>query len=192
MKAITYDRFGPIDVMHLAEIPWPRPGKGQVLVKVRAASLNVIDARVRNGMMGLLAGKKFPKVPGSDLSGVVEEIGPGVTDFNIGDAVYGAADPLKGGALTEYVTLPATQLAPKPKGLSFEEAAAVPVTGLAALYALRNLGKVEAASSVLIHGASGPVGLFAVQIAKDMGAEVTAVAGTAGMEVVRSLGADTN
>lgn len=191
MKAFAYDQFGPLDVMHLAEIAEPKLAKGQLLVKVRAASLNVIDLRVRNGLMGPLVSKKFPKVPGSDLSGVVEEVGPGVIGFSPGDAVYGAADPLKGGVLTEYVVLPATQLAPKPEELSFEEAAAVPVTGLAALYTLRDLGKVKTGSEVLIHGASGPVGLFAIQIAKAMGAKVTAVAGTSGVAAVRSFGADT-
>lgn len=190
MQALTYDRFGPVDVLHTSDIAIPKAGKGQVLVQVRATSINVIDSRVRDGFMGILVNKRFPKVPGADLAGVVSEVGVGVSSLKAGDIVYGANDPLKGGAFAEFAAVPASQLAPKPEILSFEEAAAIPVTALAALIALRDLGKVKRNDEVLIHGASGAVGLFAIQIGKAMGARITAVAGTNGVEAVRDFGAD--
>jgi NADPH:quinone reductase-like Zn-dependent oxidoreductase len=190
MKAIVYDRFGPVEVLHAAELPTPTAAKGQVVVKMRVSSINVIDSRVRKGLMGLLVNKKFPKTPGADVAGTVAEVGPGVTNLKIGDEVFGAVDPMKGGALAEFVVVPAGQLAAKPPSLSFEEAAALPIAGLAALLALRDLGKTKAGDKVLIHGASGAVGLFAVQIAKHLGARVTAVAGTGGIAASKSAGAD--
>lgn len=190
MKAIAYDKFGPVEVLHAAELPKPTAAKGQVVVAVRASSINVIDNRVRNGLMGPLVSKKFPKVPGADVAGVVTEVGPGVTGVKAGDAVFGAVDPMKGGAFAEFVGLAARQLAPKPASLSFEEAATLPIAGLAALISLRDLGKLKAGAKVLIHGASGAVGLFAIQIAKHMGAHVTAIAGTSGIAAVKDAGAD--
>jgi 2-desacetyl-2-hydroxyethyl bacteriochlorophyllide A dehydrogenase len=190
MKALTYDHFGNADALHVSDLPKPVPGKNEVVIAVRATSVNVIDNRVRQGTMGPLVNKKFPKVPGSDVAGVVTEVGADVGDFKVGDAVFGAVDPFKGGAASEYVKVPASQLAMKPKALSFEEAASLPIAGLAALYSLRDLGKVSAGSKVLIHGASGAVGLFAIQIAKASGAHVTAVAGTSGLAAVKDMGAD--
>jgi NADPH:quinone reductase-like Zn-dependent oxidoreductase len=190
MKALSYDTFGGVDVLHMAELPIPQPRKGQVLVAVRATSLNLIDARVRKGLMGVLVNRRFPKVPGADVAGIVAAVGPGVTAFKVGDAVFGAVNPFTGGSLSEYVAVPDSQLAVKPSGLSYEEAASLPIAGLAALQAMRQLGQVGAGSRVLIHGASGPVGLFAVQIAKRLGAHVTAVAGTQGLTAVRKAGAD--
>lgn len=190
MKAITYDQFGPVEVLHSAELPTPTAAKGQVVVKLRASSINVIDSRVRKGLMGPLVNKTFPKIPGADVAGTVAGVGPGVSNFKVGDAVFGALDPMKGGAFAEYAAVPAAQLAPKPSSLSFEEAAALPIAGLAALLALRDLGKTKAGAKVLIHGASGAVGLFAIQIAKHMGARVTAVAGTGGIAAILAAGAD--
>lgn len=190
MKALAYDKFGGVDVLHAADLPAPRVAKGQVLVAVHATSINVIDSRVRNGAMGPLVNKKFPKVPGADIAGIVTEIGSGVTGLKVGDAVYGAADPMKGGAFAEFVSVPAIQLARKPETLSFEQAAAVPIAALAALLSLRDLGMVKPGAKVLIHGASGAVGLFAIALAKQMGAHVTAVAGTGGIPAVRDAGAD--
>lgn len=190
MKALAYDRFGGIDVLHAAELPKPKPARGNVLVAVRATSINVIDSRVRSGFMGPLVNRTFPKIPGADVAGTVAEIGPGVTGLEFGDAVFGALDPLKGGAFAEFASMPASQLALKPPSLSFEEAAALPIAGLAALLALRDLGKTTRGAKVLIHGASGAVGLFAVQIAKHLGAHVTGVAGTGGIAAVRGAGAD--
>jgi len=190
LKAVVYDRFGGVDVLRSAEIAEPVAAKGQVVVSVKAAALNVIDTRTRRGLMGILVNKTFPKIPGADLAGVVRQVGPSVTGIAVGDAVYGACDPLKGGALAQSVALDAGQLAIKPVVLSFEEAAALPIAGLAALGALRDLGRVREGSSVLIHGASGGVGLFAVQIGRYLGAHVTAVAGTAAMDRLRDLGAN--
>jgi NADPH:quinone reductase-like Zn-dependent oxidoreductase len=191
MKALTYKTFGSPDVLHMAELPVPEPRSGQVLVAVRATSLNLIDARVRRGSMGPLVNKRFPKIPGADLAGIVTAVGPGMTGFQVGDAVFGAVNPFVGGAVSEYVGVPENQLALKPEGLSFEEAASLPIAGLAALQALRDLGQVGAGQRVLIHGASGPVGLFAVQVAKHLGAHVTAVvSGTHGLAAVAGAGAD--
>lgn len=190
MKAVIYDQFGPTDVFRLAEVSPPVPARGQVLVSVRATTVNVIDSRVRSGLMGPLVNKKFPKTPGADVAGVVAAVGPGATAFKVGDDVFGAADPFKGGAFAESLAIPQNQLAPKPNGLSFEQAACLPVAGIAALTSVRNLGRVKAGDEVLIHGASGAVGLFAVQIAKKFGAKVTAVTGTGGLSAVHEFGAD--
>lgn len=190
MKAVIYDQFGPIDVFRLADLTPPLPAKGQVLVSVRATTVNVIDSRIRNGLMVPLVSKRFPKTPGADVAGVVAAVGLGATAFKVGDEVFGAADPFKGGAFAESIVIPESQLSRMPYGLSFEQAACLPVAGIAALTSLRNLGKVKAKDEVLIHGASGAVGLFAVQIAKKFGAMVTAVTGTGGLATVRSFGAD--
>jgi len=190
MKALSYSRFGGPEVLRIAEMPTPDPSPGHVLVAVRAASLNLIDARVRNGQMGPLVNKRFPKVAGADFAGVVRAVGAGVTGLTVGEAVYGALDPFKGGAFAEIANVPAGQLAPLPIGIGFEEAASLPIAGLAALTSVRDLGRVTAGQRVLIHGASGPVGLFAVQIAKHLGAHVTAVAGQAGLAAAEAFGAD--
>ncbi|HLG83550.1 MAG TPA: NAD(P)-dependent alcohol dehydrogenase [Bradyrhizobium sp.] len=190
MKALAYDRFGGLDVLHFAELEEPRVGPGLVLVSLRASSVNVIDNRVRAGKMGLLAGKRFPRIPGADVAGVVVETGTSVAGLKVGDSVFGALDPFKGGAFAERAAMPANQLALKPPELAFETAAALPLAGLAALTSIRDLGKVGRRVKVLIHGASGAVGLFAVQIARRLGAEVTAVAGTAGIEAAKAAGAD--
>lgn len=191
MKVISYDHFGPADAMSLAERPDPVAGKGQVVVAVHATSVNVIDSRVRDGRMGPLVSKTFPKTPGADVAGVVLAVGPGVTDFKVADEVFGAADPFKGGAFAERVVLPVGQLALKPPGITFEQAASLPIAGLAALDTIRKLGQVKAGDEVLIHGASGGVGLFAIQLAKQAGATVTAVTGTGGVTAVRGFRADT-
>lgn len=190
MKALAYDRFGSLDVLHEAELPTPLLTKGHVLVAVRASSVNVIDNRVRNGMMGPLVNKKFPKVPGADLAGIVRQVGEGVTCLKVGDVVFGAVDPFKGGAFAEVAAVPESQLALKPADLSFEAAASLPIAGIAALTSTRDLGQVKAGSKVLVHGGSGAVGLFAIQIAKRLGGHVTAVAGTAGIAAMRDAGAD--
>lgn len=189
MKALAYDRFGGADVFETREMPDPAPGKGEVVVAVRARSINLIDIRVRSGMMGPLVNKRFPKVPGADLAGEVVAVGPSVADFKLGDRVFGAADPFKGGAFAERIALPAANLCALPSALAFDLAATLPIAGLAALQSLRDLGALRAGQSVLIHGATGPVGLFAVQLAKRTGADVTAV-GSSGLDTARRLGAD--
>ncbi len=161
-----------------------------MLVAVRATSVNVIDSRVREGKMGILVNKHFPKIPGSDLAGIVEKVGPAVTRFRPGDAVFGATNPFQGGAFAEFAALPESAVAAKPAVLSFEQAAAIPITGLAALYSLRELGEIHDGSRVLIYGSSGSAGLFAIQLGKLLGGHVTGVCGTNGVELCLQMGAD--
>lgn len=191
MKALAYDRFGALDVLHVADLPDPTMRPGEVMVALRASSANVIDNRVRSGRIGPpLVSRTFPKIPGADIAGVVLRGGGGVGGWQPGDEVFGAVDPFKGGAFAERVSVPAGQLARKPPSLSFEEAAALPIAGLAALTAMDRLGRVGPGRTVLVHGGSGAVGLFAIQIAKRLGARVTAVAGSGGLAAMQAAGAD--
>lgn len=189
MKAFSYDQFGDAGVLHAAELPEPIIGATDVLVAIEARSINLIDIRVRSGLLGPLVSKRFPKVPGADFAGTVAAIGKGVQNISVGDHVFGAADPFKGGAFAERIAVPAGQVARRPNALSAADAAALPIAGLAALQSLRDLGRLQSGQSVLIHGATGPVGLVSVQLAKLMGARVTAVGG-AGLDLARELGAD--
>lgn len=190
MRAIVYRRYGGPEVLELEEMPTPVPGDGEVVVRVRAASVNPMDShlmhrpRIFRFRLGLR--RPEPKRPGADLAGVVEAVGAGVTRFRVGDAVFGTAR----GALADYVCAPEDKLAVKPGGLSFEDAAALPVAGLTALQALRDKGGLRAGQKLLILGASGGIGTFAVQIAKAWDAHVTGVCGTGNVDLVRSLGAD--
>ncbi len=190
MKAWVYDRFGGLDELHLRDLPMPASKAGEVVVRVRTVSANVIDNRARSGMMGPLVPSRFPRIPGADLAGVVSAVGPKSSRFKVGDEVFGALDPMKGGACAEYASIPEDQLASKPRELDFDQAASLPIAGLAALYAMRELGRVSRGDEVLIHGATGGVGLFAVQIARMLGAKVTAVGGGGGLERAKELGAD--
>ncbi|MFI7609727.1 NAD(P)-dependent alcohol dehydrogenase [Nonomuraea terrae] len=195
MKAYVLRSYGPPDALELTEVPKPVPGPGEVLVRVRATSVQPYDwhfmrgepyvARVMPGGPGLLR----PPIPilGADVAGEVEAVGAGVTGFVPGDAVYGMP---KGGGFAEYVSVPEGLLAPKPANLSFEEAAAVPLAAGTALIAVRDSGRVRPGQKVLVNGASGGVGTFAVQIAKAYGAHVTGVCGPRNTDLVRSLGAD--
>ena len=193
MKAVTYTEFGPPNVLQISELEKPVPKENEVLVKVRAASVNPYDWHMIRGtpflMRAMMAGLRKPKNPrvGIDCSGTVEAVGQEVTQFKPGDDVFGG----KAGALAEYLCVPATEgIALKPANVTFEEAAGVQVAGCTALQALRDSGKVEPGQKVLINGASGGVGTFAVQIAKSFGAHVTGVCSTRNVELVRSLGAD--
>jgi NADPH:quinone reductase-like Zn-dependent oxidoreductase len=192
MKAITYIQYGPPDVLQLSEIAKPIPAEHEVLIKVRAASVNPLDWHFMRGEPFVLrlmtGGLSKPKVTqlGVDAAGVVEAVGASVTKFKKGDEVYGAFR----GAFAEYACANEKKMALKPGNISFEEAAAVPVAAITALQALRDKGKIREGQKVLIEGASGGVGTFAVQIAKSFGAEVTAVCGTTKLDTSRSLGAD--
>jgi NADPH:quinone reductase-like Zn-dependent oxidoreductase len=194
MKAIVQDRYGGPDVLEFSDIDRPVPNDNEVLVQVRAAGLHRGDWHVMTGLPYLIRlvvpdlGLRKPKVPvrGMDLAGRVEAVGPNVTRFQPGDEVFGWAD----GAFAEYAAAPQDQLAPKPANLSFEQAAAVPTSGFAALQGLRDSGEIQPGQQVLIIGAAGAVGLFAVQLAKTFGAQVTGVASTTQLELVRSVGAD--
>jgi len=195
MRAIIQDGYGvPRQVLRLGEIEAPSIGPDGVLVHVRATSVNTPDWSTVAGVPYVLrlgSGLRRPKrqVRGSDVAGVVAAVGQRVTDLAPGDDVLGSTRA-KAGTFAEYAVVPAAQLVPKPPGLSFTDAAASVMTGLAALVALRDTGKVGAGTRVLINGASGGVGTMAVQIARALGAEVTGVCGTGNVELVRSLGAD--
>ena len=191
MKAIVYERYGSPDVLEVRDIEVPSVSDGGVLVRIRAASANPYDWHFMRGkplLMRLLFGLFKPKAHGlgADLAGEVEAVGKDVTRFRLGDAVFGEG----AGAFAEYASVPERTLALKPASLTFEQAAAVPMAGLTALQSLRDGGKIQAGQKVLILGASGGVGTFAVQIAKSFGAEVTGVCSTKNVEMVRSIGAD--
>jgi NADPH:quinone reductase-like Zn-dependent oxidoreductase len=190
MNAIAYHQFGALEVLQMETLPPPTPDAGHVLVRVHASSVNVIDSRVREGKLGILVNKHFPKIPGSDLAGIVESVGSAVTRFRPGDAVFGATNSFVGGAFAEYAAVSEAAIAKKPASLSFEQAAALPVTGLAALYSLRELGGVQSGSRVLIYGSSGGAGLYAIQLGRILGAHITAVCGTSGVALCRQMGAD--
>ncbi|MEH7239478.1 NAD(P)-dependent alcohol dehydrogenase [Bacillus sp. JJ1562] len=195
MKAIISESYGSPDTLKLSEVATPTPKQNQVLVRVHASSINF-------GNLVLLTGKPLPArlafgfrkpkypIPGGDMAGIVEAIGEDVTQFLVGDEVYGDLSSSGWGAFAEYVVVDEKALALKPNNVSFTEAAAVPMAATTALQAIRDKGKVKAGQEVLIHGASGGVGTFAVQIAKAFGAEVTAVVSTRNVDIVRSLGAD--
>lgn len=191
MRAVVQDRFGDSDVLELRAVPRPTPGRDEVLVRVRAAG---VDRGTWHTMVGLplvarpVLGWRRPRnaSPGRDVAGVVESVGSAVTGFAPGDEVYGTVD----GSFAEWVVADPGRLARKPANLSFVEAAAVPISGMTALQAVREQAEVRPGQSVLIVGASGGVGSFAVQIAKADGAVVTGVASGPKLDLVRSLGAD--
>ena len=193
MKAIVYDRYGPPDVLELKEIETPEPRDDEVLIRIRAAAANQADRRLMRGdpfLVRIGKGLRRPRraaILGSDMAGEVESVGRGVTRFRPGDEVFAEVDD---GGFAEYISFPERMLAHKPGNLTFEQAAAVPMTGLTALQALRDRGRIVAGQRVLINGASGGVGTMAVQIAKSFGAEVTGVSSTRNLDLVRSIGAD--
>jgi NADPH:quinone reductase-like Zn-dependent oxidoreductase len=189
MKAVVYEAYGPPEVLKIVEIEKPEVADDEVLVRVRASSVNIAEWY---GMTGLFlarlgGGLVRPKDTrlGTDFAGVVEVVGKDVSNFKPGDEVFGGSN----GAYAEYVTV-GKEIAPKPVSITFEEAAAVPMAGLTALQGLRDYGKIQPGQKVLINGASGGVGTFAVQIAKAFGAEVTAVCSTRNIECAYWLGAD--
>jgi NADPH:quinone reductase-like Zn-dependent oxidoreductase len=190
MQAILHDRFGPPDVLELREVGEPRTGDGEVLVRVRAASVNPADWYAVQGIPWIARpqmGLRRPRSnrPGLDLAGVVAAVGGNVTRFRPGDEVFGTGT----GTLAEYVAAAEDALVLKPANLLFEQAAAVPVAALTALQGLRDKGRVQPGQQVLINGASGGVGTFAVQLARALGAEVTGVCSTRNLDMARSLGA---
>jgi NADPH:quinone reductase-like Zn-dependent oxidoreductase len=195
MKAFVYEKYGPPETLRLAEVDKPAPDADHVLVKVRAASVNAADWHVLRGKplfsratLGLLRPKR--QVLGVDIAGQVEAVGSGVTRFQPGDEVYANLLDHGYGGFAEYVSAPVDVMSLKPPSLSFEEAAAVPMAAATALQGLRRHGELQPGQRVLINGASGGVGTFAVQLAKAYGAEVTAVTSTRNLELVGSLGAD--
>jgi len=191
MKAIIHSRYGPPDALELKDIDQPMVNDDAVLVRVRAAAVGKGDWLTVTGLpyiARLRYGLRKPKhsVPGFDVAGRIEAVGKNVDRLRPGDEVFGWCD----GSFAEYASVPSDQLARKPTNLSFEQAAAVPISGFAALQALRDTGGVQPGQMVVIVGASGGVGSFAVQLAKAFGAEVTGVCSTKSLEMVRSIGAD--
>jgi NADPH:quinone reductase-like Zn-dependent oxidoreductase len=192
MKAIVYYNYGPPDVLKCEEIEKPAIGDHGVLIKVHAASVNPLDWRLMRGkplfVRLMIGGLGKPKItrPGVDVAGQVEAVGRSVTQFKPGDQVFGGCR----GTFAEYVCADEDKLALKPANLSFEDAAAVPVAAISALQGLREKGRIQRGHKVLVDGASGGVGTFAVQIAKSFGAEVTAVCSTRNVDTARSIGAD--
>jgi NADPH:quinone reductase-like Zn-dependent oxidoreductase len=196
MKAIVYTRYGPPEVLQYREVPKPTPTDDQVLIKVHASSVNAAESLIIKGtpfLARLMTGgvlKPKHTIPGADVAGRVEAVGRNVTRLKVGDEVFGDMSADGWGAYAEYACARADMLIPKPATITFESAAAVPLAGVTALQGLRDVGKLQAGQKVLINGATGGVGTFAVQIAKALGAEVTAVGRTGKLEVLRALGAD--
>jgi NADPH:quinone reductase-like Zn-dependent oxidoreductase len=201
MKAMVYNQYGPAEVLHLAEVAKPTPKDNEVLIKIHAATVTAGDCNARGftfvppgfGLLARLAfGLRRPKQPilGFELAGEIEAVGKAVTRFQEGDQVWGILKE-RSGAYAEYICLPENaRLVKKTAGITFDEAASVPFGGTTALYFLRDVAKLQPGQKILIVGASGGTGVYAVQLAKYYGAEVTGVCSTANLELVRSLGAD--
>jgi NADPH2:quinone reductase len=191
MRAITYSTFGSADVLELSDQPDPHIGPDTLLVRVKAASVNPVDWKIRQGYLEGLIDTTFPAIPGWDVAGVVEQVGLDTPEFQVGDEVYGYVrkDTVQGGTFAELVAAPVRTLARKPVSLSFEEAAAVPLAGLTAYQAIQRAGITEG-QTVLVHAAAGGVGAFAVQLAKVLGARVIGTASEGNHEFLRALGAE--
>ncbi|NJL87078.1 MAG: NAD(P)-dependent alcohol dehydrogenase [Leptolyngbyaceae cyanobacterium SM1_1_3] len=190
MKAIAINQYGSADVLKVMELPEPELRPDGLKVKIHAASVNPIDWKLRQGQLKLLSGSNFPKILGSDLAGEVVACGDRITTFKPGDEIYAFLNPLAGGAYAEYAMIPEAIACFKPKNLNYSQAAAVPLAATTALQALRDLGNLQGAQDVLINGASGGVGSFAVQIAKAFGARVTGVCSSRNFELMEALNCD--
>jgi NADPH:quinone reductase-like Zn-dependent oxidoreductase len=191
MKAIVCHRYGAPDALRLEDVDKPTPGDSEVLIQIRAASLNALDWHLMKGrpaVARVFLGLRRPRMnrPGRDVAGRVESVGRSVTEFKPGDDVFGVCR----GSLAEYACASSSYLVPKPASVSFDQVAAVPIAGLTALQGLRDHGRLEAGQRVLINGAAGGVGTFAVQIARSFGADVTGVCSGGNAELVRSIGAE--
>ncbi len=189
MKVAQISKFGGPEVIEIADIEKPKPGKGQVLVKVYASSINPVDYKIRQGMM---PDTKFPFTLGSDIAGVITEIGEGVEGFAVGNKVYGQGIVLAGasGAFAEFAAVNANNIAKIPDNIDFNQAAAVVLTGCSAVQALLEHMQLKAGQKVLIHGGAGGIGTMAIQIAKSIGAYVATTATSDGLDFVKKLGAD--
>src|SRR5258705_8218426 len=188
MKAVVAQEYGAPEVLRLEEVPRPEPKEDEVLVRVIASGVNPADPLTLSGKYAREFGTHLPLIPGYDIAGVVEKTGAKVTNLKAGDAVYGY--PTFGGGWAEYVTVKHWEVAAKPKTLNFAEAAAVPMGALTAWQALVDTARLQPEQTILIHGGSGGVGSFAVQIAKARGARVIATASTANQDLLKQLGAD--
>jgi alcohol dehydrogenase len=188
MKALAIRRYGaPMEMM---DLPRPEPRQGELLVRVRAASVNPVDYKIRDGGVKVMIPYSFPLILGNDLAGDVEAVGPGVTKFAVGDAIYSRLDKDRIGAIAEYALVRESAAASKPAVLDYVEAASLPLVGLTAWQVLVDLANLRVGQKVLIHAGSGGVGTFAIQLAKHLGAQVTTTASTKNHALVKSLGAD--
>lgn len=190
MKAVVIHHYGPPESLKIEEVAHPTPQANELLIKIHAAAMNPKDALMRKGRMKFLVRGRFPYIPGYDLAGEVVKVGKNVHAFQAGDQVYGMINNHLGGAHAAYAAVPAAEIAHKPKNISWEEAAAVPLAALTSLQALVTLSHIQAGDHVCINGASGGVGTFAIQIAKAYRAQVTAVCSYRNVDLVRELGAD--
>ena len=190
MKVAVITRYGPPDVLSIHDMPTPRPRSDEVLVRVRAAAINPKDTFIRKGRFKRLTGRHFPLLTGFDFAGEVAAVGAAVADTTVGEKVYGMLDGWQGGACAEYVAVKTGRFCKKPEGVSFDEAAALPLVSLTALQALRNHAGIASGMQVCINGASGGVGSMAVQIARIMGAEITAISSEQNHDFLEGLGAD--
>ncbi|MEH7455573.1 NADP-dependent oxidoreductase, partial [Gottfriedia acidiceleris] len=189
MKAMVIDRYGKVP-MHMVEMSIPDIGENEVLAEIHAASINPVDFKIRDGKVKMLLKYKMPLILGNDFSGVVVKVGAKVTRFNVGDEIYGRPRKQKMGTFAEYIAVHEEDIALKPKNLSFEEAASIPLVGLTSYQALHDILQIKKGHKILIHAGSGGVGTFAIQLAKLMGATVVTTASAKGMELVKSIGAD--
>lgn len=192
MKAVQINEYGGPSVVEVNEVDKPVAGEGQVLVEVRASSLNPFDTKIREGVMKDAIPLRFPSTLGGDIAGVVAEVGAGVEGFAVGDNVYGQANAVAGnsGAFAEYAATKADQIAHAPKSLSFTDAAAMPLVGVSALQALTDHLNLQSGQKILIHGGAGGIGSLAIQIAKHIGAYVATTASAEAADFVKGLGAD--
>ena len=190
MRAVVFDRYGGNEVVGTRDMPEPACGPDDVRIRVRTASVNPVDWKVRSGDVRILTGKRFPKVLGCECAGEIEAVGERVRKFKPGDRVIGWPSVTRLGAFAEYACIKQTSAFPIVQQITFEQAACLPIAGLTALQALRDRGQIAYGKKVLINGASGGVGHFAVQIAKVYGAEVTGVCSRGNVEFVRNIGAD--
>ncbi|MEK4497720.1 NADP-dependent oxidoreductase [Bacillus sp. FSL R12-0069] len=189
MKAMIIDKYGKVP-MRMAEVPTPEINEYEVLAEIYAASINPIDFKIRDGKVKMLLKYEMPLILGNDFSGVITKVGSKVTRFKVGDEIYARPRKNKIGTFAEYIAIHEDDIALKPKNLSFEEAASIPLVGLTSYQALHDIMQLQKGQKILIHAGSGGVGTFAIQLAKIMGATVTTTASKAGANLVKSLGAD--
>ena len=191
MQAVVYDHFGDDSVLSVREVPAPQPARGQVQVRVRMASLNPVDFKLRGGMLRMVGRPRRPAITGKDFAGVITALGAGVQGYRVGQRVFGSVDPMGGqGSCAELVALSTDLIAPTPDAVSDEVASSLPVASGTALQALADIAGLRSGQSILITGASGGVGSSAVQLARSIGARITGVCGAANVDYVRSMGAD--
>ncbi|MFA2807695.1 NADP-dependent oxidoreductase [Bacillus mycoides] len=189
MRAMVIDKYGKVP-MRMTEMPTPEINEYEVLAEIHAASINPIDFKIRDGKVKLLLKYKMPLILGNDFSGVIVKVGTKVTQFKVGDEIYARPRKDKIGTFAEYIAIHEDDIALKPKNLTFEEAASIPLVGLTSYQALHDIMQLQKGQKILIHAGSGGVGTFAIQLAKIMGATVATTASEAGKNLVKSLGAD--